>query len=156
MKATSMKDLRFDIYIAAAPEAVWDALTKPDGVAKLYFGSRLETTFEAGAPYRYLGPDGKGNEVVHVEGTVLACRRNELLQLTHQAGPMWRKGPTVYGSRLAYEINGLGFATKLSVVHDQWQEGDPGYAHNADGWMVFLSSLKSYVETGKPLDLPIH
>ncbi len=151
-----MKDLNFVIYIAATPEAVWNALTKPEGVAKLYFGSRLETAFEAGSAYRYLGPDGKGNDVVHVEGEVLACKRNELLQLTHRAGAIWRKGPKVYSSRLAYEIKSLGFATKLSIVHDQWQEGDPGYTSNAEGWMIFLSSVKSYIETGKPLDLPMH
>lgn len=151
-----MKDLHFDIYIAATPETVWNALTQPEGVAKLYFGSRLETTFEPGSPYRYLGPDGKGNEVAHVEGEVLACKRNELLQVTHRAGPIWQKGPKVYSSRLAYKIEGLGFATKLSIVHDQWQEGDPGHANNAGGWMLFLSSVKSYIETGKPLDLPMH
>ncbi len=150
-----MKDLHFDIYIAAKPEAVWDALTKPEGVGKLYFGSRLETTFEAGSPYRYLGPDGKGNEVVHVEGEVVACTRNELLQLTHRAGALWQKGPKRYSSRIAYKLEALGFATKVTLSHDRWEDGDPGYAHNADGWMLFLSSLKSYLETGKPLDLPM-
>jgi uncharacterized protein YndB with AHSA1/START domain len=150
-----MKDLHFDIYIAAKPEAVWDALTKPEGVAKLYFGCRLETTFEPGSPYRYVGPDGQGNEVAHVEGRVLACKRNELLQLTHRAGAIWQKGPKAHSSRLAYTLEGLGFATKLSITHDQWEEGDPGHAHNATGWMLFLSSLKSYVETGKPLELAV-
>jgi hypothetical protein len=103
-----------------------------------------------------VGPDGKGGEAVHVEGEVLACKRNELLQLSHRAGPMWRKGPKVYTSRITYSLKGMGFATKLSVDHDQWEEGDPGYGTNADGWMLLLSSIKSYVETGKALDLPMH
>jgi hypothetical protein len=73
--------------------------------------------------------------------------------------PRWARlarGPKVFASRLTYKLEGLAFATKLSVTHDQWQEGDPGYANNAKGWMIFLSSIKSYVETGKPLDLPMH
>ncbi len=150
-----MNDLKFEIYIAAKPEAVWRALTEPAGVAALYFGSRLETSFEPGSPYRYVGagPDG---DLIHVEGEILACEPNRLLQLSHTAGPAWRKGPKVYRSRLSYQLEGLGFATRLSITHDQWEEGDPGYASNRDGWMILLSSIKSYVETGKPLDLPTH
>jgi len=148
-----MKALHFEIYIAASPDAVWDALTKPEGVAQLYFGSRLETSLEPGSPYRYVGPDGKGNEVVHVEGEVLASKRGELIRLTHQAGAIWQKGPKVFRSRLQYEIKDMGFATLLSITHDRWQKGDPGYASNAGGWMIFLSSVKSYLETGKPLNL---
>ena len=151
-----MQDLHFSIYIAGTPAAVWDAITKPEGVAKIYYGSRLETSFAIGSPYRYIGADDKGNDVVHVEGEVLACKPHELLQLNMRAGPMWQKGPHVYSSRLAYKIEALPFATKLSVVHDQWQEGDPGHASNRDGWMVLLSSIKSYIETGKPLELPKH
>jgi uncharacterized protein YndB with AHSA1/START domain len=150
-----MKDLYFEIYIAGKPEKVWDALTKPEGVAKLYFGSRLDTTFEPGSAYRYVGPDGKGHDVVHVEGEVVACTVNGLLQLTHRAGAVWQKGPKIFSSRLTYKIEPLGFATKVSIVHDCWEDGDPGYVHNANGWMLFLSSLKSYVETGSPLALSI-
>jgi uncharacterized protein YndB with AHSA1/START domain len=150
-----MNELSFEIYIAAEPEAVWRALTSAEGVAKLYFGSRLDTTFEPESPYRYIGSDGQGGEVVHIEGEVLACKPKELLLLSHRAGPMWQKGPRIFSSRLAYKLEGLGFATKLSIVHDQWQEGDPGHEHNAAGWMIFLSSVKSYVETGKPLELPV-
>ncbi len=150
-----MHDLHFEIYIAATPQRVWDALTQPASVAQLYFGSRLETSFAPGSPYHYVGPDGKGKEVVHVEGTVVACEPGALLQLTHQAGAVWRTGPKVYRSRIAYALKDLGFATKLAITHDQWEEGDPGHRHNAEGWMLFLSSIKSYIETGKPLALPL-
>jgi uncharacterized protein YndB with AHSA1/START domain len=152
-----MEDLQFDIYIAGNPETIWNALTRPEGVAKLYFGSRLDTTFAPGSPYRYVGPDADGKPTVHVEGEVLECKQAAVLQLTHRAGPIWRKGPKVYSSRITYTIEAMSFATKVSIVHDQWEDGDPGYAHNANanGWMLFLSSLKSFVETGKPLDLPV-
>ena len=146
-----MNDLHFDIYIAAKPDAVWKALTGREGVAALYFGSRLETTFAPGSTYGYVGPDGKGGETVHVEGEIVACQPGQLLKITHRAGPMWRTGPKVFTSGLAYTLEDLGFATKLSLHHDQFVDGDPGYEHNATGWMVFLSSVKSYVETGKPL-----
>ena len=53
-----MKTITASLYIAAKPEPIYDALTKAPGVAALLFGSRLETTFEPGAPYAYVGPDG--------------------------------------------------------------------------------------------------
>jgi uncharacterized protein YndB with AHSA1/START domain len=150
-----MNDLHFDIYIAAKPDAVWKALTGNEGVAALYFGSHLVTSFQAGSPYHYVGPDGKGGEVTHVEGEILAAEPGQRLQITHRAGKVWQKGPKAYSSRLTYSMEDLGFATKLSVDHDRWEEGDPGHAHNATGWMIFLSSVKSYVETGKALPLPM-
>ena len=125
-------------------------------------GASAERSSSAASGRRYrrrthfgLTPDGKGGQVVHVEGEILACKPGELLQLTHRAGAVWRRGPKIFSSRLAYRIHGLGFATKLSVVHDQWEEGDPGHAHNSEGWPLFLSSVKSYLETGKPLTLPM-
>ena len=74
-----MKTITASLYIAAKPEPIYDALTKAPGVAALLFGSRLETTFEPGAPYAYVGPDGKGGEAVHVEGEVLACEPGKRL-----------------------------------------------------------------------------
>ena len=40
-------------------------------------------------------------------------------------------------------------AVKVVVTNDEWQEGDPAYAQNADGWPRILSRLKTLLETGK-------
>lgn len=76
-----MKTITATLYIASKPEAVWAALTEPAGVAALYFGSKLVTSFEPGAPYQYVGDDG----TVHVLGEVLeqvpASRPGRLLFL---------------------------------------------------------------------------
>jgi uncharacterized protein YndB with AHSA1/START domain len=147
--------LHFEIYIKAGAPKVWAALTQSPGVGKLYFGCKLVTTFAKGAPYSYAGDDGAGGVTSHVEGEILACDENKRLALTHRAGPMWRKDGRVFTSRLAYTLDDVGYATKLTIDHDEWEDGDPGYAHNAAGWMVFLSSVKSYVETGEPLAIPL-
>jgi uncharacterized protein YndB with AHSA1/START domain len=146
---STMKTITATIYIAAKPDAVWSALTQPTGVAALYFGSKLVTTFEPGATYQYVGDDG----TVHVLGEVLEHVPSQRFVITHRAGPKWQPGPKTFQSRLSYAMEDVGFATKLSLVHDQIEDEDPGYAHNVDGWMVFLSSVKSYVETGKALKL---
>ncbi|MFO0599858.1 MAG: SRPBCC domain-containing protein [Myxococcaceae bacterium] len=150
-----MKTISHHLYVAAPAARVWEAITQAEGVKALYFGSTLVTTFEPGAPYRYEGPDGKGNVVVQVEGEVLSARVGKELVVTHRAGPVWRTGPKVFQSRVAYRLEDVGFATKVSLVQDEIEEGDPGYAHNLEGWAVFLSSLKSFVETGRALPVPM-
>lgn len=150
-----MKTITASLYIAAKPEPIYDALTKAPGVAALLFGSRLETTFEPGAPYAYVGPDGKGGEAVHVEGEVLACEPGKRLVLRHRTGPLWRDAGKVFSSRLTYALEDQGFATRVTVTHDEIEDDDPGYAHNQDGWVIFISRLKTYVETGTPFDVPM-
>lgn len=144
-----MKTITATIYIASKPDAVWAALTQPAGVSALYFGSKLVTSFEPGAPYQYVGDDG----TVHVLGEVLERVPSQRLVITHRAGPKWQQGPRVFQSRLSYAMDDAGFATKVVITQDQIEDEDPGYAHNKEGWSIFLSSLKSYVETGKALVL---
>ncbi len=148
-----MKTISASVYIAAKPDAVFDALTRPKGVAALFFGSRLETTFEPGAKYQYVGPDGRGGETVHVEGEVIAHEAGKRFVVKHRAGPAYQKGPKTFESRVAYELEDVKFATKLTVTHDELEVDDPGFEHNQDGWLVFVSSVKSFVETGKALPL---
>ncbi len=143
-----MKTITATIYIAAKPEAVWSALTQPAGVQALYFGCKLVTTFEPGAPYQYVSDDG----TVHVLGEILEHSPSKRLVITHRSGPKYQ-GPKPFQSRLSYAMEDVGFATKLHLVHDQIEDEDPSYAHNLEGWTVFLSSIKSYVETGKAFKL---
>lgn len=150
-----MKTITATLYIAAKPEQIFDALTKAPGVAALLFGSRLESSFAPGAPYAYVGPDGRGGETVHVEGEVLAYEPGKTLVLRHRVGPRWRGAGRVFNSRLAYALDDRGFATRVTVTHDELEDDDPGYAHHREGWAVFLSRLKSYVETGKAFDVPL-
>ena len=48
----------YQVFIKATPEAIWDALIKPEFTTKYFHGGRVETTGEAGAPMRMFGPDG--------------------------------------------------------------------------------------------------
>src|SRR5947207_15283624 len=41
----------YEVTIAASPEEVWDALTKPEQTRQYFYGSEYETTWEPGSPY---------------------------------------------------------------------------------------------------------
>lgn len=55
-------------------------------------------------------------------------------------------------SRVTWEIEPAeGRVSKLTVVHDQFEQDSATYAHVAGGWMWVLSGLKTLLETGEPL-----
>src|SRR5215510_6287004 len=48
----------FQVFIKATAEQVWDAITKPEFTSRYYFGSRVTTSGEKGAPLKHVAPDG--------------------------------------------------------------------------------------------------
>ncbi|CAG7653038.1 SRPBCC family protein [Paenibacillus allorhizosphaerae] len=145
-------DLKYVTYIAAKPEDVWNALVTPEGTRAIFFGSTLQSTFEIGAPYRYVGPGNDGEETVHVYGTVLAFEPNRLMSYTEHPGPSYRENHAELETRVTLTLETVGNSTKLTLVNDQWPEGHPSYENTKESWPMILSNIKSYVETGKTMD----
>jgi hypothetical protein len=55
-------------------------------------------------------------------------------------------------SRASFELEPVGDTVKLTVTHEMEQEGSKLIAGVSKGWPHILSSLKSLLETGKPLE----
>src|SRR5205814_5014912 len=45
----------YQVFIKATPEAIWEAITKPEFTQKYFYGARIENTAER---HHSLGPDG--------------------------------------------------------------------------------------------------
>jgi len=54
-------------------------------------------------------------------------------------------------SQVAYDISVVGGLVRLDVTHTQFSM-DMGKAVSG-GWPLVLSSMKSFLETGKPIDI---
>ncbi|WP_248929166.1 SRPBCC family protein [Paenibacillus hamazuiensis] len=147
-----MEDLRYELYIGAAPEAVWHALTSPEGTKAIFFGSVLKSTFEAGAPYEYVGPGNDGEETVHVYGKILEFEPYRIMSMTEHPGPSYRENHAELETRVTLTLETVGNCTKVTLVNDQWPDNHPSYENTKSSWPMILSSLKSFVETGKALD----
>lgn len=146
-------DLEYVTYIAAKPEEVWQALISPEGTKAAFFGSVIDSTFEVGAPYAYIGPGDAGEETVHVYGKVLAFEPYRLMSLTEHPGPTYRENHAELETRVTYRLEAVGNCTKLTLIHDRWPEHHPSHESTKETWPVILSGLKTYVETGRRLDL---
>jgi uncharacterized protein YndB with AHSA1/START domain len=134
----------YEVFIKATPEAIWDAITKPEFTEKYFFGSRVSITDN-----EYRGVDGSGRDLV----------RGQMLEIDppHRLVHAWRalydpETAVEEDSRVSWEIEAHeGGYSKLTVVHDQL-EGAPKTAQSvAGGWSFVLSGLKTLLETGEPL-----
>jgi uncharacterized protein YndB with AHSA1/START domain len=138
----------YQVFIRASAQQVWDAITKPEFTASYFFGSRVETTGEAGTPIRHHAPDGS-----RLWGDDTIVESDPPRRLVHTWHALYDEELAAEpASRVTWEIEeGPGGVTKLTVIHDQL-EGSPKTAESVSGgWMFVISGLKTYLETGKPL-----
>lgn len=56
-------------------------------------------------------------------------------------------------SRVTFELETVGDAVKLTVVHDKLEKGSDMASKISQGRPLVLSSLKSFLETGQALDI---
>ncbi len=153
----------YRIFIRATPQAIWDAITKPEWTERFGYGLRDEYDLRPGGAYRGRANDGMkamaGFPDVVVDGEVIEADPPRKLVVT------WRMAmdPRLHAegfTRLTYEIvEGKGGVSRLSVIHDL--EKTPGHAAmvagvlqgpgEGGGWLWILSDLKSLLESGKPM-----
>jgi uncharacterized protein YndB with AHSA1/START domain len=139
----------YQLFIKATPEAIWEAITRPEFTTRYFHGSYVDSTFEPGASF-----DGySADRTQHwVDGEVLEADPPRRLSHT------WRslydpEAALEPHSRVTWELepqeNGT---TLLTVVHDRLEDSPKTAASvSGGGWMMVLSGLKTLLETGEPL-----
>lgn len=153
----------YRVYIKATPQAIWDAITKPEWTERFGYGGRGEYDLRPGGSYRGLTSDAMrsmGAPEVAVDGEIIEANPPRKLVQTWRMvmdETMAAEGFT----RLTYEIEeGKGGVTRLTVIHEL--EGAPTLAlllaggmedqGAGGGWSWTLSGLKTLLETGQPLE----
>ena len=152
----------YSVYIKAAPQAIWDAITRPEWIDRYGYGGIVDYDLTPGARYEIHA--GTGMQAMGVTGPVVD---GEIVETDppRRLVQTWRMAmdPDLAAegfTRLTYEIEEVATGgTKLTVVHDL--AGAPnlaalvaggGEAQGAGGgWAWVLSDLKSLLETGAPL-----
>lgn len=145
-------EFKYDFYIDADREKVWNALVSPEGTRAAFFNCVLDSSLTEGAPFAYVGPGAEGNKTVHVYGTVLASEPGHKLVLLEHPGPSYHENHAELESRITYSLETVGRCTKLTLVNDQFTPDHPSVVNANQSWWMVLSSLKTYAETGKVLD----
>ncbi len=134
----------YAIHIASTPERLWTALTSNEFIRQYWGEWRIESDWQVGSPVKYFTADGK----FYSQGEVLESSPPEKLSYTWPEPEEERKAASP--ERLVWQITSSGPGTvKLLLVHDHVTE--EFYQGVSQGWPTILSSLKSLLETGKPL-----
>jgi uncharacterized protein YndB with AHSA1/START domain len=149
----------YRVYIKATPEAIWDAITKPEWTERYGYGGRGEYDLRPGGSYRGFtsaAMRATGAPDLAIEGEVVEVDPpRKLVQTWHM---VMDEGMAAEGfTRLTYEIQeGNGGVSRLTVIHDLqdapnlavllsggWEDQGAG-----GGWSWILSGLKTLLETG--------
>jgi uncharacterized protein YndB with AHSA1/START domain len=136
----------YRVFIRATPEAIWDAITKPEFTAQYFYGMRIEVTPERRRTFAPNENDGFGDDPI--------LEYDPPRKLVHGWKAKWNPELAAEEqSRVTWEIEPRGDGvTLLTLVHDRL-EGAPKTAASVsgEGWMRVISGLKTFVETGTPL-----
>jgi uncharacterized protein YndB with AHSA1/START domain len=136
-------------YIAATPQQVWDALTQPEFTRQYFAGFAIDVEPRENGAFRMLYPDGR----VHIAGRVIEWSPPRRFACTWVVEGMaeFRDLPECL---VTYEIEPAGESVRLTMTEaHQWDVPDDLLSGGRAGWPAILSSLKSVLETGKPLRL---
>ena len=141
--------IEYTIYIASTPDKVWEVLTSPEWSKRYFFGLGVTLEPRVGGIFMVRNPDGSA----HITGEVIAHDPPRHLVVTWDVN--WpdlveRLGRTL----VTYQIEQAGDAVRLAVIQSNERPlSDDILSGGRAGWPAILSSLKSVLETGKPLQI---
>jgi uncharacterized protein YndB with AHSA1/START domain len=134
-------------YIRTTPEKLWAALKEPEFTRQYFFGVTQESEWTPGSVWRMIGSDGQltdSGKVVEIDPPrrLVLSWRNEFKAELKAEGY----------SRATFDLEKQGDMVKLIVTHEIGKQGSKLIEAVSGGWPIILSSLKSLLETGKPLE----
>jgi uncharacterized protein YndB with AHSA1/START domain len=134
----------YQLFIKATPEAIWDAISKPEFTVRYFYGARIENTPERHLAY---GPNGE------TWGDSQTFEWDPPRRLVYEWKPLYDDElATEEPSRVTWEIEPRDDGTTLlTVTHDRLENAPKTAASVAGGWMYVLSGLKTLLETGESM-----
>ena len=139
-----MPQLFYTTYIRTTPTKLWDAITKPEFTSQYWGGFANVSEWRKGSEWQHLNPDKE----VWITGKVLESNTPKRLALS------WADPDRLTDvSRVTFEIEAMKDLVCLKVTHDKLKAGSKMLRGVSRGWPLVLSSMKSYLETGKGMDI---
>jgi uncharacterized protein YndB with AHSA1/START domain len=135
-------------YIETTPEKLWQALTDGDFTERYWFGARLRSDWKVGSSFEMV----RSNGTVSDAGKVVECDPPRRLAYTFINLSDTYKNE--FPALATFVLEPYGRLVKLTLTHEGFSEGSKFLNGVSKGWPAILSSLKSILETGQPLEIP--
>jgi uncharacterized protein YndB with AHSA1/START domain len=145
----SKPEFVYTTFIETTAEKLWHALTDGDFTERYWFGHRVASDWKVGSPFKLARQDA-----ARVEGKVLISDPHK--RLAYSWDPCSSDAKRERTSRVTFDLEPRGNIVKLTVTHDNLDEGGKTLRDISGGWPMVIASLKSLLETGHalPVDLP--
>jgi len=135
-------DFMMQTFIRCTQDALWDALTQADDMARYHFAcNTVRGNAAVGEATDFIKPDG--NAMLRQVTTALDPKS----KIAMTFDPLFM-GPDAPSSHMIYLIEQQGEACMLTIEHYDIAPGQEGFG---EGWARLAASLKSFLETGTPL-----
>lgn len=132
------------VYIGKSASEVWAALLTKDIVDQYYLAPLLKLDPKVGGSIAY------GRDTAMIEGVIKQFEPQKSLVHTFRF-----VGSSDPETTVIYELAPEGDAMcRLRIIHIGFKEENQTYAGIVGGWPMIASSLKTLLETGKPLPWP--
>lgn len=138
----SKPDFMMQTFIRCTKDALWDALTQADDMARYHFAcNTVQDDAAVGEATTFILPHGEAM----LKQVTTALDPKSKIAMTFE--PLFM-GPDAPPSHMVYLIEPQGDVCMLTIEHYDMAPGQEGFA---EGWARLAASLKSFLETGKPL-----
>lgn len=148
MTAKETTSFVYVTYIQSTPDKVFQAITRPE-VARRYWGHENVSDWQPGSRWEHIRANDE--RTVELVGKVVEVSPPKRLVMTWTNASQ-EADPESY-SRVTFDIEEYDDMVRLTVAHDELLAGGGMAKGISKGWPIVLSSLKSFLETGRALDI---
>jgi uncharacterized protein YndB with AHSA1/START domain len=134
-------------YIRTTPEKLWAKLTETEVPREFFWATALHAEWKVGGAWNSTAPDGMlvdGGEVLEIDPP-----KRLVLRWCHELQP---EKKAEGDSRMTYALEQKAEMVKLTVIHEMDRGQSKFIEAVSNGWPTILSSLKSLLETGTPME----
>jgi uncharacterized protein YndB with AHSA1/START domain/DNA-binding transcriptional ArsR family regulator len=147
----------YTTYIQTTPDRLWEALTSP-AFTERYWGATFETDWTPGSEMVW---NNQGVRIADPGQVVLESEPYRRLSFTwHNFTPelaravgaseeLFATADAEVRSKVTFELEPVGSAVKLTVIHDGFPPASNVAELVSGGWPQVLSKLKTLLETGE-------
>jgi uncharacterized protein YndB with AHSA1/START domain len=136
-------------YIETTPEKLWEALTSSEFSKRYWWDTSVVSDWKVGSPFSLI-MNGTTTDV----GEVLEADRPRRLSYTFR-NVLSEAASKERPSRVTFVLEQYGKLVKLTLTHEDFAEGSVIIDGISKGWPAIMSSLKSLLESGQALDVPL-
>jgi uncharacterized protein YndB with AHSA1/START domain len=134
-------------FIRSTQKKVWKALQEPEFTRQYWVEVEHVTTWKKGAPWKMVAPGG----LLLCSGEVLEYDpfKRYAVSWRHEKDPEIAKEGH---SRMECDLEQQGSTVKVTITHTIAKPESQTIASVSKGWPFVLASLKSFLETGQPIE----